>query len=239
MRFEPLIFNPFNNNCKAVQENHKSRKMKNSMLMKKLMFAASTTIICAGCSLMPQPKHYVKMASPIYDPVVSSRIRILSANGPKFASFSSGKDCYTPFPRKDDSRIVVNDGGYFEGYKYSSTSLTIGMPASPRTWMRTDGLNFKDFIKEYVVSSEKPLIVGISSQNYNGNTYVSCSPPQVIFMPKPGRDYDIFMNNRRRQCWISVRQINEKGDDIPVKLEKANECKSDAATNPLMDSREN
>ncbi len=201
------------------------------MFLKKLLGAAFITAICmSGCTFLPQPKHYVETASPTYDPAIAARIRILAANGQQQATFTPGKDCYTPFPGKDSEKIIVNDG-YFSAIKYSSTSLTIGMPLSPRPWMRTDGLIFKDFIKEYVVAADKPLTVLISSVGSAGNTYIYCTPPRMTFTPKPGRNYDIFMEHGNKQCWISVRDIDEKGADMPVAMKKAGKCSPSEMTN--------
>ena len=46
-------------------------------------------------------------------------------------------------------------------WKYSSRSVTIGMPESLRPNMHVVGLQLKDFIKEYVVPGAKPLTVTI------------------------------------------------------------------------------
>jgi len=173
------------------------------------------TFLTSACTVLPQPTHDVTVENPAYDPAVSARVRFLSSNGGAGASFRPGEGCYKEGYVEDDKRVSVIDG-FWAAWKYSSRSVKIGMPESPRPNMRVEGLQFKDFIKEYVVPAAKPITVTMSVSN--------CTPPAVTFVPEPGKDYDIFMQFGNRQCWVSVKRIDDKGTDETVPLERAPKC---------------
>ncbi len=173
------------------------------------------TFLTTACTVLPQPTHDVTVENPTYDPAVSARVRFLSSNGGAGASFRPGEGCYKEVYAEDDKRVSVIDG-FWAAWKYSSRSVTIGMPESPRPNMRVEGLQFKDFIKEYVVPAAKPFTVTLLAS--------SCTPPAVSFVPEPGKDYDIFMQSDSRRCWVSVKHIDDKGADESVPLERAPKC---------------
>ncbi len=173
------------------------------------------TFLTAACTVLPQPSHDVTVTNPTYDPAISARVRFLSTNGGAGAFFRPAQACYTELYVEDDKRIRVNDG-FWAAWKYSSSSVTIGMPQSPRPNMRVDGLQFKDFIKEYVVPAVEPLTVTLVES--------SCAPPAVTFVPEPGKDYDIFTQFGNRQCWVVVKRIDDAGTDESVSLRRAPKC---------------
>ncbi|WP_302893905.1 hypothetical protein [Ralstonia pseudosolanacearum] len=173
------------------------------------------TFLATACTVLPQPTHDVTVENPTYDPAVSARVRFLSSNGGAGASFRPGEGCYKEVYAEDNKRVSVIDG-FWAAWKYSSRSVTIGMPESPRPNMRVEGLQFKDFIKEYVVPAAKPFTVTLLAS--------SCTPPAVTFVPEPGKDYDIFMQSDSRRCWVSVKRIDDTGTDEPVPLERAPKC---------------
>lgn len=188
-------------------------------------------IVCAAtgaCSLFPQPAHYVTASMPDYDPTVSARMRILSSNDGRRTSFWRNRACYTGRWANDPATIHVDDG-FWAAYKYSSASTTIGMPPSPREWMRVDGLQFKDMVKEYVVTAGEPVTVissftrSVGDSKTGGYSY-SCTTPAVSFAPVAGQDYDVFMEVRGRQCWMSARRIDARGLDEPVRLTDTLKC---------------
>ncbi|MFC0397260.1 hypothetical protein [Paraburkholderia rhizosphaerae] len=195
---------------------------------------SSAVLTLTACTLLPQPTHYVTETMPEYDTAVSARVRIKSGNDNQTASYWKNASCYTSPYGDNSNHVRINDSGFFARYKYSSTSITIGMPQSPREWMRPDGLKFKDLITEHVVEGNKPITLKMSDSGGEGGRYGwwSCSPSAITFTPKPGEDYDAFMvvELARRQCWISVRRINGKGMDEPVSLARASECPTPKAT---------
>jgi hypothetical protein len=178
----------------------------------------------SACTFM-QPPHHVTVASPTYDPTVSARVRFLTGNGTKSASFKPNSTCYRSAWENDADAVQVDDG-YLAAWKYSSQSVTIGMPPSPRPWMRVDGLQFKDMIKEYVVDAGKPMTVSMLASSSAGNVSYSCRAPSATFTPQAGHDYDVFEEFEGRRCWMSVREIDTHGLDQPVTLVPAAKCAS-------------
>lgn len=193
--------------------------------MKKIIIknhiVVAVTLMSSACTILPQPTHNVTVSNPPYDPTHAARVRFLSGNGTGQASFRPGEACYQDAFLQDDKRVNVNDG-FLAAWKYSSDSLTIGMPQSPRPNMRVEGLEFKDFIKEYVVQAEKPITVNLSV-NPQGSY---CNPPAVTFIPQPGRDYDIFVRTSGNRCWVAVQRIDNQGMDQAVTVDRAQKCSS-------------
>lgn len=193
-----------NSNCDTQKTMYKSSYLS---IVAALLFSA--------CTVLPQPSHDVTVENPAYDAAVSARVRFLSSNGGAGASFRPGEGCYKEGYVEDDKRVSVIDG-FWAAWKYSSRSVTIGMPESPRPNMRVEGLQFKDFIKEYVVPAAEPLTVTLVES--------LCSPPAVMFVPEPGKDYDIFTQFGNRQCWVAVKRIDDAGTDESVPLRPAPKC---------------
>jgi len=193
----------------------------------KIVFLVTPTTLLAACAFL-QPTHYVDTLTPDYDPTVSARVRILSANGPaRSASFWPGS-CYKPW--SDTTGVRVSDG-FLASWKYSSRSVVIGMPPSPRAWMRSDGLVNKDLVREYVVPAGKPITLSLAMSSYAGQYggTTGCEPPAVTFTPSAGWDYDVFLDSGHGRCWTSVRHIDGLGMDDPVALKRAPKCPVDAA----------
>jgi hypothetical protein len=193
-----------------------------SPLFKRGLLFFGLSSMLAGCGLIPQPNHDVTVETHDYDPAVSARIRLLSGNGTRIASYLPNHACYGGHVARTD--WVAGDDGYFANWKYSSRSVTIGMPPSPRAYMRVDGLEFKDSIREYVVTGGQPIVLNMGVSNSAGNVHWSCSPPQVTFIPVAGHNYDAFLETKGRQCWISVRQIDGHDMDERVAVTRAPEC---------------
>ena len=189
------------------------------MSLKYVATVASTAAVLSACSFL-QPAHNVTQANPPYDPARQARVRILAGNGAGVtANFWKNSSCYTYSLHARGNRVQVNDG-FWAATKYSSTSVTIGMPASPRKGMRTDGLYFKDFIKEYVVDANEPLTLALAYKP----DYVSCTPPAATFTPKAGQDYDAFLDWKGRACWVAVHRIDGRDADDKVPVEWATKC---------------
>lgn len=184
--------------------------------------AAVMVMLTAACSLIPQPAHNVTIAHPEYDASISARVRFLVAGN---GTFRSGEACYKA-PYQPDEKRVELDNGFLASLKYSSDSVTISMPPSPRPYMRVDGLYMKNYIKEYVVPAATPLTLKMLVELYNGY----CTPPAVTFVPAPGKDYDVFVEAKGGQCWVSARRIDAQGIDEPVSLKAAPACPEQAAT---------
>lgn len=191
------------------------------MSCKTISVAFCVTTLFAACTILPQPAHNVTVESPTYDPAVSARVRILSGNGTGSASFRSGEACFA----NDDATVKVGDG-FLSTWKYSSRSITIGMPLSPRNEMTVDGLEFKDFIREYVVPAYRPLTVTLGVGSDAGHYHYSCSPPAAFFTPQPGQDYDVFLDQAAGRCWVAVRHIDGQKLDEPVPVKAAPKCAS-------------
>lgn len=188
------------------------------------MFAISSMVVAiAACT----PTHHVTTETPSYDPTVSARMRILTGNDLQSASFRPGT-CYTPKWQNDPQRINVDDG-FLSRYKYSSRSVTIGMPPSPRPAMRIEGLHFKDLIREYVVDAGKPLTLSMSTAGGTDYDHWSCSATDVSFTPVAGQDYDVFLalersGRRSYSCSITIHRIDANGLDEPVESRYAPKC---------------
>ncbi|MFM0500964.1 hypothetical protein [Paraburkholderia caffeinilytica] len=197
------------------------------MLSRIALSVIFVTASLTGCTILPQPTHYVSASHPEYDPAVSARIRVLSTNASGGAAFRPAQGCYKGLLETDDQIVKVNDG-FWAAWKYSSKSETVGMPPSPRDYMRVESLKFKDLIREYIVPAEKPLTVLMSASGSAGNVYSSCRPPAVMFTPTAGQDYDVFMDGARRSCWIAVRHIDGHGMDEPVLMKVAPKCSNSA-----------
>ncbi|SDI70689.1 hypothetical protein SAMN04487926_12260 [Paraburkholderia steynii] len=203
-----------------------------------ITFALATggiVALTAGCT----PAHYVTTAAPDYKPQVSARVRIQSGNDLQTASFRVGA-CYSNGWQDDPQRVSVDDG-FWARYKYSSRSVVIGMPQSPRRWMRIEGLRFKDMIREYVVPAGQPMTLSLStagdagSSKYGGYSW-SCKPHEMSFTPIAGQDYDVYLalqdeGRKSYGCSIEVRHIDASGRDEPVQTQYAPKCpSSDAET---------
>lgn len=199
------------------------------VMLKTIVSALDAAVLTTGCTFMPQPTHDVTTETPSYDATVSARIRVLTGNGKGGAAFRPGESCYKSVLEQDDKKIVAGDG-FWSAWKYSSRSIVIGMPQSPRPWMTVDGLQFKDMIREYVVPAAKPLAIGMSTSSSAGNYYSSCMPPWVTFTPQPGQAYDIFLRSEKRSCWIDVQRIDGGGMDEPVTVVRAPKCSPPAPT---------
>jgi hypothetical protein len=193
-----------------------------------LPYAASCVMLLSACS----PTHHVTIETPTYDPTVSARIRILTGNDMQNASFRLGS-CATSRLQNDPDRIDVDDG-FLARYKYSSRSIVIGMPQSPRPGMRVGGLHFKDMIREYIVPDARPVTLSMrtagdsGSSKYGGYSW-SCTAQDRMFTPVAGQDYDVYLgfegNSRHsRGCAIEVRHIDGNGLDEPVETRFAPKC---------------
>ncbi|MDR5764379.1 MULTISPECIES: hypothetical protein [unclassified Caballeronia] len=193
-----------------------------SQLPKRGHLLIAATMALTGCGLFPQPSHNVTVAAPEYDSAVSARIRLLSGNGTRTASYLPNHACYGG--SVEGAEWVAGDDGFFANWKYSSRSEVIGMPPSPREFMRVDGLEFKDSIREYVVAGGQPIVLSMGTSGSAGNAHWWCTPPRVTFSPVAGRDYDAFLEMRGRQCWISVRLIDGHDMDEPVAVTRAAKC---------------
>jgi hypothetical protein len=185
--------------------------------------ATCLTVIASACTFLPQPIHHVTATTPDFDPKISARIRLLSGNGTRTASFRPNSSCYRSAWTPDPDSVRTTDG-FFSGWKYSSRSETIGMPPSPRPWMRVEGLQFKDAIREYVVVGGQPITVSTSAGSSAGSYSYTCSPPAITFAPVAGQDYDIFQDESGRQCWIAVRRIDANGLDEKTAVSRATKC---------------
>jgi hypothetical protein len=188
------------------------------MSVKSVATVAVTAAVLSACSFL-QPAHNVTQANPPYDPATQARVRILAGNGTGVANLWKNSSCYTYSLPDPGNRVRVNDG-FWAAWKYSSTSVTIGMSPSPRKGMRPDGLDFKDFIKEYVVDANEPLTLELAF----GNGYISCSPPEATFIPQAGQDYDAFLDWKGRSCWVAVHRIDGRGADDQVPVKRATKC---------------
>lgn len=195
------------------------------MSCKTLSIAFSVATLAAACTFLPQPTHNVTVESPEYDPAISARIRILTGNGTGSAVFRPGEACYKSAYAQDDATVKVGDG-FWSAWKYSSRSVTIDMPTSPRKGMTVAGLEFKDFIREYVVPANKPLTVTLSVGRDAGHYHWSCSPRATYFTPQSGENYDIFLDGSAGRCWVAIRRIDAHGLDEPVAQEIAPKCES-------------
>lgn len=185
-------------------------------------FLAFTATALAACGLLPQPSHQVTTETPQYEPATSSRIRLFSGNGTRSTSYIPNSACYKGWGQ--DKALVRADDGILAAWKYSSRSITIGMPPSPREYMRVDGLGFKDSIREYVVASGEPMVISMGIGGSAGNASWSCSPPRITFTPVAGHDYEAFLEMPGRRCWIAVREIDGHGLDAPVRVQAAQKC---------------
>ncbi|ABE30120.1 hypothetical protein DR64_525 [Paraburkholderia xenovorans LB400] len=188
-----------------------------------------TFAFTAGCA----PAHYVTTGTPDYDPRISARVRIKSGNDQQAASFRVGA-CYSNAWESDPQRVNVDDG-FMARYKYSSRSVVIGMPPSPRPWMRVEGLRFKDMIREYVIPAGQPITLALSTAGDAGGKYGgyswSCKPHEMTFTPIAGQDYDAYLllqdeGRRAPNCSIEVRHIDASGLDEPVETQYASRCPS-------------
>jgi hypothetical protein len=198
------------------------------VILKAIVSGLGVAVLTTGCTFMPQPTHDVTTETPSYDATVSARIRVLTGNGTGGAAFRPGESCYKSVLEPDDKKIVAGDG-FWSAWKYSSRTVVIGMPQSPRLWMTVDGLQFKDMIREYVIPAAKPLAIGMSTSSSAGIYHSSCTPPWVSFTPQPGQDYDIFLRSEKRSCWIAVQRIDGHGMDEPVTVARAPKCSAEGS----------
>ncbi|VVE58702.1 hypothetical protein PHO31112_05363 [Pandoraea horticolens] len=183
--------------------------------------------ILGACSVL-EPTRYIVTQNPTYDPATSARLRVHGSNAGGVVALRFGEDCFRPGFEEDGKTVYGQGGGFFTAYKYSSTSVLIGMPESPRKWMRADGLKFKDYIMEYVVPANAPTTIFLNGNraiDYGGSRQPqTCSPPSIKFTPLPGKDYEAFNEGGDGKCWIEIREIDARGHDIPVLASRAPRC---------------
>lgn len=192
-------------------------------MIRGVVLALPSAMFLSACAYIIPPHHYVDVETPAYDPAVSARMRVLSSNGPeKSVTFWEGSCAGSV---SDPGAVKANDG-FISAWKYSSRSVVIGMPPSPRESMRVDGLFSKDLIREYVVPAGKPVTLLLSMSTYmgqyGGTTY--CNAPPVTFSPVAGQDYDVFLDYERRTCRTAIRHIDKEGLDEPVTATPARKC---------------
>jgi hypothetical protein len=163
--------------------------------------------------------------SPKFEMRNSARVRVFSSeNNQPYAVFRSG-DCYQSWISFDGTRV---DDGMAGSFRYSTRSVLIGMPPSPRPWMRVQGLTGKTFIREYVVAAGQPITYSMGWVVYSGQYGPTrrCVASSVVLTPEAGRDYDVFLTQQGRQCEIEARQIDDLGLDEPVQMGVALECRA-------------
>jgi hypothetical protein len=176
--------------------------------------------VLSACTLW-KPSHEVIQANPSFDPASQARIRVVVGNGPQSANFWKNSACYTFRTGKQATRVRVDDG-IAGASELSITSVTIGMPPSPRDWMRPEELTGRDAIKEYVVNAGEPLTISIAQTRTQ--FVAGCNPPALTFTPRPGEDYDAFMDWHGRSCSVGIRRIGVDGTDAPVESKLASKC---------------
>ncbi|WP_227247512.1 hypothetical protein [Paraburkholderia caribensis] len=195
-------------------------------LLYRACFTTFVTSCClSACSLLPQPAHQIEVESPKYEMASSARVRVFSSeNNQPYVVFRSG-DCYQSWMKFDGTRV---DDGMAGSFRYSTRSVLIGMPPSPRPWMRVQGLTGKTFIREYVVPAGQSITYSMGWVVYSGQygTTRRCVASSVILTPEAGRDYDVFLTQQGRQCEIEARQIDDHGLDEPVRMGVALECRA-------------
>ena len=190
----------------------------------------AATILLTALLTACAPSHYVTEEKPDYNTTTSARMRILTGNDLQKASFRPGT-CAAKAWQNDPASIAVDDG-FFARYKYSSRSVTIGMPPSPRPWMHVEGLHFKDMIREYVVDGGKPLTLSMSAAGGTDYAPWSCRASDETFVPAAGQDYDVYLALEREgrnsyNCSISIRHIDANGLDESVSSNYAPKCPGD------------
>ncbi|WP_140413486.1 hypothetical protein [Pandoraea sp. PE-S2T-3] len=195
--------------------------------VRRIVTLSVSASILSACSAL-EPTRHILTQNPTYDPAASARLRVQGSNAGGLVALRFGQACYRP-AYDDDGKTVFGQGrGFLTAYKYSATSVLIGMPESPRKWMRADGLQFKDYIVEYVVPADAPTVVLLSSNraiNYGGSRQAqTCTPPPTRFTPQPGKDYEAFEEGGGGRCWIEIREIDARGHDIPVVASRAPDC---------------
>lgn len=158
--------------------------------VRRIVTLSVSASILSACSAL-EPTRHILTQNPTYDPAASARLRVQGSNAGGLVALRFGQACYRP-AYDDDGKTVFGQGrGFLTAYKYSSTSVLIGMPESPRKWMRADGLQFKDYIMEYVVPADAPTVVLLSSNraiNYGGSRQAqTCTPPPPGSRRNPAR----------------------------------------------------
>lgn len=205
------------------------------MIKSTLKNVLATAVVAAGlsaCAYVIPPRHIVETANANYDPTVSARMRILSSSGTNRTAIFWVANCYKS---KIDSTAIRGDRGELDLFLYSSRSVVIGMPPSPRKSMQVDGLFNVDRIREYVVPAGKPVTLSLGMSVYTG-TYggtTSCAAPAVTFTPMAGQDYDVFLDTGGRSCWTAIRHIDGHGMDDPVPVTRAPECSTNPASTSI------
>ncbi|TDY51686.1 hypothetical protein BX592_107254 [Paraburkholderia rhizosphaerae] len=191
-----------------------------------MITALALTISLSSCALLPEPTHNVETETPTYNPSTSARIRVLSSeNNRPYAIFRSGS-CFRSFLDFDGTRV---DDGLAGSFRYSTRSVVIGMPLSPRPWMRPDGLVGKTMVREYVAPAGQPITYSmgwvVDSGQYG--TTRRCVPSSMVLTPEAGHDYDVYLEGQGRQCSIVAKQIDGQGLDLITPMSVAPKCSSD------------
>ncbi len=133
-----------------------------------------------------------------YDQATSARIRLFGNNGLPVA-INPGQDCAS-------NREPLLAYGYTVADKVNSTvgqhtRRGVGMPAS---W-RTEHLSYGESYAEFVIPAGAPSVVMMKLVT----DQVFCAPPNRVFVPEAGKDYEAFLDRHDGKCRAVIRPLSD------------------------------
>ena len=161
----------------------------------------------------------------------ASRIRLFGQNGVRIV-FYRDSTCYEDglFGIGDKGETVSGGMGQsFSSFIGIASNASIGMPETTNTKNITkrDGTLSKAYFREYEIESEKPLTVLAAA----GMPNWGCNRISASFMPKPGKDYEVFLDVSfaEKVCRLQLKEIQVNEGVVELKpiegVRSALECK--------------
>lgn len=159
-----------------------------------------------------------------YDPTNSARIRVFGQNAIRVRLYP-GKTC-TPWY---DDRVIKASGTISQSMKSffgSAENTSIGMPVTERIRNLKDQRFAQEFYNEYVLNASEPVVISMGFDGSTPQTWRYCTPPDALFSPEPGNDYEASFIMGGSSCYISLSKIQkDTGATTPMTtVKKAERC---------------
>ena len=168
------------------------------------MIAGAVLLQCCAMAVaddLPPDAKAPELESP-----ARARIRVFGRNS-VYVDLFKNSECYTKKFIGTAPNQIVASGGFSDtmGSFFGTVSnVTIGMPESPTT-RRINDISFfgaRAFFKEYEIEAGQPLTLNSGIVD----PYVSCQVA-ASFIPKPGKDYEVFFQIQGSACFLQTKEI--------------------------------
>lgn len=162
--------------------------------MKPLLLALSSALLLCGCGSTSYEKPIQEQP---YDQTTTARIRLFGNNGLPVA-INPGQDCAS-------SKKPLLAYGYTVADKVNSTlgKHTVRSAGMPASW-RSEHLSYGESYSEFVIPAGQPSVVAMQMVTEQ----VVCLPPNRVFVPVAGKDYEAYLKRSNGQCSGVIRLLS-------------------------------